>query len=669
MSDLETPFRPSDIPTNLVGYWKFNNDATDEQGTYDLTASGTPAYVVEDYWKSGEYSTDLNGAIPMYFTRADADALDFVNAFSFAGWIKADDITTTTIVDKGSGATGYALQIDASSKLVLNMNNGARATSATALSAGKWTHVAGVYTQAAAIVYINGNLDNTSAYSTDCQATATDLHIAVEDDASTAPFDGHIKDLAVWDAALTPIQIKSLALGVDLDKYAYRPDDVSTAPTAWWKLNEVSGNATDSSGNSHTGTDTNTVLSSGGYIEGIARDFETGSNEYFAVTDDTAFDFSGGVWSMSAWVRAESLGIHNIISHPNNADNYFKGTILANGGIQLYVNATGVVVNVLSDTGIISIDTWYHVAVTEDGDTWKIYLDGIDVTASGGDDAGRCANYTGTFRVGGGQIGTQCWDGEMQDVAIWKGYALTAAEIKSLACALPIQRQGIVSYWKLDEESGTRADAIGSNTLADNNSVLYGTGKVDNAADFEQSQSEYLSIAHASQTGLDIVTDFALITWAKPESFTGSPFVLIDKDAEGDGYGLEIDTGGGYYNLRMRNESGTRTTASALAGRWDFIVGQFTGAYREIYFNAILQDSDAYTTVCSDTTSVFTLGARNDPGRYFDGLMDETIVTIRYFRPEEIKAVYLKGLNGKEVTSSEVDPTPAGSASSFLMFF
>lgn len=44
------------------------------------------------------------------------------------------------------------------------------------------------------------------------------------------------------------------------------------------------------------------------------------------------------------------------------------------------------------------------------------------------------------------------------------------------------------------------------------------------------------------------------------------------------------------------------------------------------------------------------------PDRFWDGLADESIFAKRYFLPEEVKAVYLKGLNGKEATSSEVTP-------------
>ena len=43
----------------------------------------------------------------------------------------------------------------------------------------------------------------------------------------------------------------------------------------------------------------------------------------------------------------------------------------------------------------------------------------------------------------------------------------------------------LISYWKLDETSGTRVDSVGNNDLTDNNTVLYGAGKQGNGADLE----------------------------------------------------------------------------------------------------------------------------------------------------------------------------------------
>ena len=78
---------------------------------------------------------------------------------------------------------------------------------------------------------------------------------------------------------------------------------------------------------------------------------------------------------------------------------------------------------------------------------------------------------------------------------------------------------GLVSYWELDEASGTRADAHGSNDLTDNNTVGSATGIQGDGADIERDNNEYLSISDASQTGLDITGDLSVSGWVKLESY------------------------------------------------------------------------------------------------------------------------------------------------------
>lgn len=83
----------------------------------------------------------------------------------------------------------------------------------------------------------------------------------------------------------------------------------------------------------------------------------------------------------------------------------------------------------------------------------------------------------------------------------------------------------LVSYWEFEEASGTRFDSHGSNDLTDNNTVAQGTGIQGNGADFEATNSEYLSITDAAQTGLDLGasgTDFSASFWFNFESLPSS---------------------------------------------------------------------------------------------------------------------------------------------------
>lgn len=66
----------------------------------------------------------------------------------------------------------------------------------------------------------------------------------------------------------------------------------------------------------------------------------------------------------------------------------------------------------------------------------------------------------------------------------------------------------LVAHWKLDESSGTRNDSKGANHLTDNNTVTSAAGKLGDAADFESSNSERLTLADNADMSLGSNSDF-----------------------------------------------------------------------------------------------------------------------------------------------------------------
>lgn len=85
----------------------------------------------------------------------------------------------------------------------------------------------------------------------------------------------------------------------------------------------------------------------------------------------------------------------------------------------------------------------------------------------------------------------------------------------------------LVSYWKLDETSGSRIDSHNANDLTDVNTVTSTTGIIGNAATYVAANSEYLSLASNAlvQTGN---IDFTFAAWAKLAT-TGSPRPIVSK--------------------------------------------------------------------------------------------------------------------------------------------
>ena len=187
------------------------------------------------------------------------------------------------------------------------------------------------------------------------------------------------------------------------------------------------------------------------------------------------------------------------------------------------------------------------------------------------------------------------------------------------------------AWWKLDETSGNRADSHGSNTLTDNNTVLYGAGKVLNAADFELDNSEFLSSAdNASLSFAD--EDFSIGTLIKPETLPGgNDLGIVNKD---DGVNREyvcvIDNASNkpiFYVFTNGAVFASVSGASALQeGVWTTLIFGHDSVANVVWISMDggAKETTAFATGCNDDTADFKLGKHITT--YYDGLMDDTFV-------------------------------------------
>ena len=654
-----TLFRPSDIPTNLVGYWKFNNDATDSSTSgYNLTGTGTPTYNTPDYWSSGEKYVDYNGS-SQYHSIAHASCPNLAlsaSAYTVSCWIKPETVSGTIyLASKFSGTHGWSIIIANGVVKAYHVSSEVGA-SATSLVANRWYHICGVYTKTAYLIYINGNLDSITAGTTDADANTTDFEVAGYN-GTTNMFTGWMKDLSIWSSALTPLQIKSLALGQDLSRYSIRPNSaLLPTPTTYWKLNDIGADGTnfnrlDSIGSLHL-TAAGQPRSRIGYMEGVGVSF-SGGTEYLSASDNTAFDFSGGLWSVGVWLYIDTTD-RIIFSQGTDASNYIA-LYITGGVLKLAVYASGSYSVEVVGTTTIPTGKWVHVAVVENGNSWKLYLNGVDDTASGGTDSDRAANYSGSFRVGcSWDAGGNYWAGKLSDFAIWKGTALSAAQVSTLACGLDINAQGLVSYWKMDG-TGNETDVISGKVLTETSGTIdSATGKVGNARDFEAGDTEYFD---AGDDAAFEPAYFSISCFVKPETI-GSNMPVVTKRGTGDnGYEFGISTLGSPY---LFAEGVSRATTSTMsAGAWYQMAASYNGVNASVYFNGKNEIVGALTYT-TDTDGNFKVGGDAGITQYYDGLIDELLFFKRSVFDEEATALYIKGLNAKEATNSEIETNQGG---------
>lgn len=215
------------------------------------------------------------------------------------------------------------------------------------------------------------------------------------------------------------------------------------------------------------------------------------------------------------------------------------------------------------------------------------------------------------------------------------------------------KRTNIQGLWHLEEESGIRIDeSINENTLQDNNTVLFGAGKIGNAADFENDNSEYLSIADGVQVGLDITGEITILTWIKPETMNTIDIVLGRYDYGNNQRAYRMQIGSTNSNVTaMLSPDGTAFTSAVSASdvvsngtlvHIGFTLNQTTNKI-QIYVDGVASGAAVdYATDIHNSTAPFAIGCiyNDDVATYFfDGLVDEPIVWNTCLTAEEVLAV------------------------------
>lgn len=215
-------------------------------------------------------------------------------------------------------------------------------------------------------------------------------------------------------------------------------------------------------------------------------------------------------------------------------------------------------------------------------------------------------------------------------------------------------RDNLISYWKLDEASGTRVDSVvaSGNDLTSNATVGQTTGKIGSAAQFNKASSRYLSrTSNASLQCGDI--DFTLAGWFYLDS---DSTVLFGKDtntpANSRDYTADvINISPGVSKLRFYLGGGASsivTDGTSLSlSTWYFFAVWHDSTLNTVntQVNAGTAVSAAEGTIFDVSSAEFRIGARAYAAfeGYFDGRIDEVGFWKRVLTAAERTTLYNGG--------------------------
>ena len=209
------------------------------------------------------------------------------------------------------------------------------------------------------------------------------------------------------------------------------------------------------------------------------------------------------------------------------------------------------------------------------------------------------------------------------------------------------QNGSLIARWKLDEESGTRADSVASLDLTDNNTVLYSATPQfgENAADFESANTEYLS--HADNDALGMSNgNSSWAFWWKWETSTTMGFFTHWSGTSQRGYGVWYTAGNlrFTYSTTGSNQIDKLFAFTPTLETWYHIVCTYnsgTGTTNYYVNGASIGAPQTGTTgSLYNNTQTFYLG---DSGAVFgklDGAMQDTMMWDAELTAAEVEDLY-----------------------------
>lgn len=446
-------------------------------------------------------------------------------------------------------------------------------------------------------------------------------------------------------------------------------EEKTQGPVAYWKFDEGYGTTTnDQTPNNNDGTITGaTWKSEDQCISGKCLYFD-GTDD--AVSVNSTSSINPSVFTLSYWIKdlGQDAGFERITSKSNDS---FE-TALATDGSLKYYYPTG-----WNDTGYdLTKNNWTHLAFVYNGTTLTIYANGINIYSNSAS-----ITLSGNWRFGCRESGNvECAKIYLDDVKIYN-YARTAAQIKadylagkakmasvkgsSAALGSPKEQgdylsNGLVGYWKFDENTGTSVtDYSGYNqtlTITYKSGVnpsAWGPGKFGSA--YQDAGYDYPNdeAAHGNWLAPQ-QTDFSVSVWIKPSATepSTSGFIIARwwgscSDTYQPGWALEYATSTNKLTFKIAADScgpdGSITSNQALTPEtwYHVVITHKTGESINLYINGVLDTTASYTLGLNPTPPRLSFGCganNNDCG--YPGLTDEARIYNRVLSPKEIQDLY-----------------------------
>lgn len=436
---------------------------------------------------------------------------------------------------------------------------------------------------------------------------------------------------------------------------AYSAAVLADQPTAYWRLDEVSGpGLTDFAGlNDGAYNPTGQTFGANGAIEGNSDAAVHFNGSGYALVPNTPVLNPNGAFTIEFWAQPADTGFEVPISSMNRPAGRYGWEFyqVGNGpGWEFHIGQAGYT-GLVTDSAALVAKQWYHVAGVFDGtNNITLYVYGQNVGTAAGPIT---PNGVQPTNIGRRSDGTHYYNGTLDEIAFYN-YALTAEQLQAhVAIGQPL---------KLSIVAATNVIADSRPGTPTHDGMNHGSSWTASESDGQTNRSgvEHFSAAAPSQVTVGGSTNFdstvgTIAFWfrsAGTVTNAGSEGAILFDRRAGDGVVIAQHDNGNLFVQVAKTANTLESAANISDNRWHHVavvydqsdVGSIT-----IYIDGALDSSQANAKAWT-----WTVGQELEIGQSHDSYWRALNGSLDDFR------VYSRDLSGSEVasltTGALVDP-------------
>jgi hypothetical protein len=614
-----------------------------------ITRSGTATQgSFTPYWPRGYWSNYFNGSTDSIYTSTTFALPTATTPFTMEAWVNFSSFSGVAIAASayaGSGPIPFVMGMASSSVFtsatatpMFAYYNGSAwivvVQSSTSLSLNTWYHLAYVYTGSSATIYANGTSIGTATVSTWQTTSQAGFYVGRRwDTASPAYFNGYISNFrltigtAVYTAEFTPSAIPLTAI-----------PNTSLLPCQSNRFQDNSANAYAITVNgtpqvqafhpfSTAAVYTPSVYGGSGYFNG--------STDYLNVATNTAFGFGTGDFTVEFWTYPTST----------SRQDWIDITTPGSTRVLIYYDGANIVFygqppqNALITGPAITVNRWYHIALSKQSTSTKLFVNGVQVGSTYAD----TNNYGSTNQVFIGKDGggSTYISGYISNLRVVKGTAVyTANFTPPTAPVTAITNTSLLLNFTNAAiyDAAARNYAITQSTAQLNNSIY----KWAPASMRFNGSTDYLTMPLINFGSGATATSFTAEGWFYTTTATADQTVVSQYTSSTNGWAVRIIGASSKLGVTLNGDTFNITgTTTILANTWYYFAFSGSVGSWKLFLGTsgtTSQEGSTFTGSVNlgDNSSLFLQVGRTSNVVYFNGYIQDIRITravVRYTSP------------------------------------